>query len=128
MARRGDRASMREGPLAALFRRTEEDSPQEPPEARDRAEQPPTSSSSHADVTAVPAAAQLRHGFTALAPREIALTLAIGVLFSRSVIVSTPRAGNDRTFTPPASVSEAGSSVPPRWTGSEASTGRAGRS
>ena len=36
MARRGDRASMREGPLAALFRKTEEDAP-----AEQRAAEPP---------------------------------------------------------------------------------------
>ena len=39
MARRGDRASMREGPLAALFRKTEEDGPTEP--AREREQPPP---------------------------------------------------------------------------------------
>ncbi|HEV2814221.1 MAG TPA: cell division protein FtsZ [Solirubrobacteraceae bacterium] len=41
MARRGDRASMREGPLAALFRKTEEGEPTEQPAAEPpKAEQP----------------------------------------------------------------------------------------
>ncbi len=33
MARRNKRASMREGPLADLFRSTSEDAPEDPPEA-----------------------------------------------------------------------------------------------
>jgi cell division protein FtsZ len=49
MARRGDRASMREGPLAALFRKTEEDGAEEKPAAQQppappeqpRAQEPP---------------------------------------------------------------------------------------
>jgi cell division protein FtsZ len=46
MARRGDRASMREGPLAALFRRTDEEDEQQPqsgspaPPAQPRREEP----------------------------------------------------------------------------------------
>ena len=34
MARRGDRASMREGPLAALFRKTDEGEGEEKPSAQ----------------------------------------------------------------------------------------------
>jgi cell division protein FtsZ len=46
MARRGDRASMREGPLAALFRKTDEGEPPEqpaaePPKAEERPAAPP---------------------------------------------------------------------------------------
>ena len=41
MARRGDRASMREGPLAALFRKTEDDEPQETEPVQERAPEPP---------------------------------------------------------------------------------------
>jgi cell division protein FtsZ len=37
---RGKRASMREGPLAQLFRRTDEDAPQQPPAEQPREEQP----------------------------------------------------------------------------------------
>ena len=64
MARRNKRASMREGPLADLFRSTAEDAPEDPPEAprpggsksaRYGREDPAEAKKGEAETTPVPA-------------------------------------------------------------------------